>query len=57
MGAKRAGTRTKELIATFDPQFDKLRLKLKEANQNLDQLKKDNILMRQDISTYEAISD
>ena len=52
--SKKSCDKTRQKIAKRELQLERLNKVLKEGQDNLVQLRKDDILMRQDLSTYEA---
>ena len=54
MDTKKVNERTKQKIIKRGQQLEKLQKKLKERAENLAQLRRDDIIMRQDLSTYQA---
>jgi len=52
--AGKANNNTKASIAKCETRLTRLHKNLKETNLKVEQLEMDNILLRQDISTYEA---
>ena len=55
MDAMKANDKTSALIAKREQQMERTMKKLKDCQNELVQLKSDNIIMRQDISTYQCI--
>ena len=55
METKKTNQRTRQKIIKRGQQLEKLEKELKDRADNLAQLRRDDIIMRQDLSTYQAM--